>query len=411
MEKHTHLTLETTEVHTPKVSDKPRHKGKNTFKDQLSRAVAVLGLIAVLLLGAWGIIQIAFNIPGVLSQVTTLFAGKPKPETIALSLPSTTTTGLAFAATWTHANKGAGNYMYSLSYSCVDGLSMKAPAPNGSLQSVACATPFNYTNATSNMQLTPTVKGKNQLTTTVTVSAIALADGAVTASHTATLTVLPERSKTAVAVAPRSSGTASRAGTDGWGTIAGASQIAENPRYSNPSGLPDLSVEITSIVPLGNGLDSVRFVIVNVGTAATPQNWTFSARLPVGYDYTYQSGAQQALYPGDKVMYSLSFSATQNNAAYNNNGNCAYQNQYSPYYNNNQYPTYYGNNYNYQITDGNYYQYHINPYQQIQNCNGYNVTQGTISSNTLTIQVDPQDLIEELTKSNNTATAAAPIGY
>ena len=41
---------------------------QKNFKENLVRVVAVLGLIAVLLLGAWGIIQLAFFIP-------TLFSG------------------------------------------------------------------------------------------------------------------------------------------------------------------------------------------------------------------------------------------------------------------------------------------------------------------------------------------------
>lgn len=49
-----------------------------TFKDIFLRAVAALGLIAVLLLGAWGIIQIAFRMPAVFSAagdtLSSLFA-------------------------------------------------------------------------------------------------------------------------------------------------------------------------------------------------------------------------------------------------------------------------------------------------------------------------------------------------
>src|SRR3989338_5884177 len=60
-----------------------RYMQKN-FKENLVRVVAVLGLIAVLLLGAWGIIQLAFFIP-------TLFSGAGN-ATPAVTSPSTVPT-------------------------------------------------------------------------------------------------------------------------------------------------------------------------------------------------------------------------------------------------------------------------------------------------------------------------------
>ncbi|KKW32196.1 MAG: hypothetical protein UY78_C0048G0001, partial [Parcubacteria group bacterium GW2011_GWA1_53_13] len=57
---------------------------QKNFKENLVRVVAVLGLIAVLLLGAWGIIQLAFFIP-------TLFSG-PGNVTPAVTSTSTVST-------------------------------------------------------------------------------------------------------------------------------------------------------------------------------------------------------------------------------------------------------------------------------------------------------------------------------
>ena len=71
-------------------------------------------------------------------------------------------------------------------------------------------------------------------------------------------------------------------------------------------GQGDLAVHIVSASPIG-GRYSLQFFIVNEGTNVIPQGWTFTAALPLSPSYTYQSNAQQALYPGDKIAYTLGF--------------------------------------------------------------------------------------------------------
>jgi hypothetical protein len=391
--------------HADAPTHEPTHESKSpTYKDQVSRAVAVVGLIAILLIGAWGIIQIVFNLPGVLARVGSFFEQKPDPEVITLTLPSLATSGEAFTAAWTHKNKGEGNYMYSLSFACTEGLSLKAPAPNGSLQDVPCATPFNYTNATSQMQLTPTVKGNSQLKTTFTVSAITLANGTTTATHTAGLTILPVRSKTPATTSTRSTtrttNTGSQTQNSTWDRLEASGQPAVvSNRPSNPAGMTDLAVSISGIIPLSGNMYSVRFVVENVGTKLSPNGWTFDAKLPVGYDYTYRSGSQQALYPGDKIMYSLTFSG----APYGGYNNCYPQTQqtYPTYYQ----PTYSGSNpFVYQPSSLGYSIY--GSYQS-GNCYSYG---GTYGNNLVRIVVDPESYVVENNRHNNTATASVP-GY
>lgn len=279
------------------------HNNNGTFKEQVARAVAVLGLVAVLLLGAWGIIQIAFNLPGFLAKLGSGVSGiaDHKTESLVVKTPATVTSSEPATISWTHTNKGSGNYLYQLSYSCTDGLVLFAPAPNGSLQPVPCATPFNYTNAVSQLTLTPKVTGTKQLSTTITVAAVTLADGAATATGTSTLVVLPERAKTpATTVKKPTTSTSSAARTS-------TSVQTQNRRYSNPNGLPDLAIQILSVAPAGNDLYAVRFVVENVGTKLASSGWTFAAQLPVGFPYTYYAQPQPALYPGDKIVYTLTF--------------------------------------------------------------------------------------------------------
>jgi hypothetical protein len=87
-------------------------------------------------------------------------------------------------------------------------------------------------------------------------------------------------------------------------------------------GLPDFTVTITAVgylatssadsfvasptVPTGTR-PAVRFTIKNVGTNATGSSWVFSAQIPTGNNYLYQSLPQQNLNPGDSIDYTLGF--------------------------------------------------------------------------------------------------------
>jgi cytoskeletal protein RodZ len=74
---------------------------KTPARDLFLRTVAVLGLIAILLLGAWGIIQLAFAIPTVFSNlggsISSLFTTTPgtnttaTKEAITVTVPTTAT--------------------------------------------------------------------------------------------------------------------------------------------------------------------------------------------------------------------------------------------------------------------------------------------------------------------------------
>lgn len=166
-------------------------------KDMFLRAIAVLGLIAILLLGAWGIIQLAVNLPSFLANV------------------------------------------------------------GGSVSSV-------FTRE-SNSTTTP-----------------------------------------ASPVAPTAPTTPTKpAGTVGGGT--GSTYVPSGVR-TNLYGASDLAVRLIAGVPYGDRY-TVTFEIGNYGTNMAPSGWNFTAELPMGGDeYPYHSAPQQALYPGDRIVYTLGFS-------------------------------------------------------------------------------------------------------
>lgn len=373
---------------------------KNLFKDSVLRVVAIIGLIAILLLGAWGIIQLSVALPnffGGTGNSASPVAQTSEQEGVSVVAPSIINTGVSFTVSWNHTNASpSDNYGFIVSYSCANGLTMLVPVPTGSTREIPCNTPFNFINATADMQLTPKLTGTQQAVTTIFVAANRLSDGKITSVGSSTTTVLPAR---AVQTSAQSA------------TPAPSSMYvsASNPR-TNLYGLPDLSVRILSAIPV-NGRYSVQFAIGNNGTNIVPSGWTFDALLPLNPAYTFVSQPQQALYPGDKIVYTIGFDIPVA-ANYYNNYPTTSQYPYSSTY---PYPSNcgYGTNYtydgvqNYPTTSNtcgtNYYNSSTYYNQTYPNYGNYSNPSYYGSSGVFSVTVDPQGVIQESNKGNNTA--------
>lgn len=391
---------------------------KRSFTDSLIRAAALIGLLLVLLLGAWGIILLAFNLPTIASNVGTsivsLFNPSSTPDNtpdttntlaaITVSAPSSVKSGSSFVVSWT-ADQADSSYSYTVSYACKNGLSLKAPMPNGSYEDVACSTPFNFVGATAKMTLIATATGNTTVPATIVVSATHKGDSTLVASGS---TVVNIGGTTAVTPTPS--------------TGSNEPTYVPSNHTTNLYGTADLAVRILSINSLSSvqGRTAVQFEVSNIGTNVAPAGWMFTANLPVGYSYVYSSVTQQALYPGDRIVYTLGFNSAVNNQYCTQqypNQNCPwYQAPYQPY-------PYQGICYRY---DG--YQNipvscpnSINPnydyYNNYTNTNGYNYqysynsgyTNSYYNGQLVTITVDPRNYVADYNRINNTATIASPI--
>jgi len=174
-----------------------------SLKDSLLRGIALLGLILILVLGAWGIIVLAFNVPNLLSSAGTtisgLFGGEREVD---------------------ENNED-------------DTVEVPVVAP---------------TTSTKPAKTTPSAQQPTYTYTPASAPAVQL------------------------------------------------------------YGFPDLAVRILSVVPQGSRY-AMHFEITNVGTNTAGAGWMFTARLPLKPEYNFTSGPQQALRPGDKVVYTLGFDA------------------------------------------------------------------------------------------------------
>ncbi len=360
---------------------------RTTFRENALRIIAVIGLIAVLLLGAWGIIQIAFYIPTFFANLGSGSAGNTTAkETLTVAVPLAVTSGQPVNVAWTHKNS-SGNYSYAINYTCTEGLSFKTLLPTGAWQNVACNTPFNYVNAASTTPLVPVLTGTKAAMVNITVTATKLSSGAVTATGTAGTTVNPEKKTTTTTTTTKPTTKPTTTTKPKTTTSSNTTtKYYSSGRTSNLYGSADLAVRIIS-APQGVNVGqqvTLQFEVTNVGTNVSASNWSFVASLPFTPVYSYASQGQQALYPGDRIVYTLGYNAAPvdgTNGYDNYNGGYGYDQSGWSYSG----ASCYGSPECY--TGGN--QYYGNQYGS-----------GQV---TASIQVDPYNQLYETNKANNYA--------
>jgi len=288
---------------------------------------------------------------------------------------------------WNSQSTGA-DYGYTISYSCDTNLSLYAPTPSGNSAKVPCNTPFNFTNATKNIALVAVLAGKEKISATFTVVANKLKDGTIAASGTAHASVLPAAGATAtISSAPA---VVTKPNT----TTPTSTYYVAAKRATAPYGLPNLSVYIQSAAPSG-GRWVMQFTVANTGTNIARSGWIFSALLPLNPLYTYTSPPQQALYPGDKIVYTLQFTMPAYSPA-PSASNCGYAPSYTydGVYNISNIPSYScgGTGNNWYSSTYNYYANQVSyPGQQ----------KGTVN-----VMVDSQNIVQEASEADNTASVS-----
>lgn len=302
------------------------HQPNRDIRTASLKGLAVVGFIAILIFGIWGVIQVGRMLPNVFSAISAAAVSLSSifvpAERLELTLPSANVaSGEPFTLTWTHEGKRAEG-TYTVSFECRDGLSMEAPSRNGVYQKVFCNTPFNLTNETSSMKLIALSNQSRYLDVPMKLTFTRLSDSKVTAETQTALTVVNEKISTTVAApttpstpATPTTGTGVRPGTPSRNTYV----ITQAGRVSDPNGRPDLAVTIldTGTIDANNiytkagavkrtERGAVRFVVENQGTK-TIDGWAFNAVLPTLPMHIFSSPMQPALGPGDKVEYTLGF--------------------------------------------------------------------------------------------------------
>jgi hypothetical protein len=293
-----------------------------------TRVLAIIGFVALIVIGMWGSVQVARAVPTTLSSIaaaivsiTSIFV--PATETITLSAPSlSVVSGTPLTLTFDH-NKKSVDGSYAFRYSCADGVSFAGPAGT-TTDTIACNIPYRFAINGNTVTVTP-VSTANRFvdvevfvdftptgaaTPTVTGSTVVTVENQAVSTSPTTVTPTPQ--KPVVHNPQPGTQTTNTYPITGTGTAA-----------SNPNGFVDLAPRVIEIGVIdkttgiftasstparnpSNGRVAVRFAIENLGTKTSPQ-FAFNAVLPTYPAYIFSSDMQKELAPGDRIEYTIGF--------------------------------------------------------------------------------------------------------
>lgn len=299
------------------------------------KAISIVGFVAILLFGVWGLIQVARMVPNLFSSIggaaVSLSSIFVPAERLEVSLEtSNVTASEPFTISWEHTNK-RGEGTYRLSYACRDGVTMQAPDDRGTYQTVFCETPFNLTKEETAMKVVAFSDRNRFIDVPLKLTFTRLSDGEMTASTEVAITIenkqyqattLPTATSTTTVVVPATpvakppSRIIRKAGIETRNVYT----VTNTARVSDPNGRVDLSVQILQTGALDPVTDvftqtasirrgtkgAVRFQVTNLGTKSA-ENWNFNAVVPTFPMYIYSSDMQQVLGPGDSIEFTLGF--------------------------------------------------------------------------------------------------------
>ena len=299
------------------------------------KALAVVGVIAIVLVGLWGTIQAVRLMPNVFSalasaavSISSIFV---PAEHIEVSVADhMVVSGALFTLTFTKTG-GTSQGSFTFLYDCRDGVSFQAQVSSGSYKDAFCDTPFNFDGARKEVLLIPlstknrfidaplrvrfTPEGKN-VPSSESVVVLTITNNALTESPATIGSAGVSSSTIGGATSGGTGSTLRRPGTPTGATYV----ITGGGVVSDPNGRVDLAVrilEVGSIDPVTNVFTrtaiaskyqrvAVRFLVENLGTKTSP-HWNFNAVLPTIPFHIFSSDMQLPLNPGDRIEYTLGF--------------------------------------------------------------------------------------------------------
>lgn len=315
---------------------------KQGFQELTAKGLAVIGVVAVLLVGMWLAVAAVRLAPTAVSSLAAAFVSMTSvfvpSERVEISLPQNLLTeDTPVTLSWNHINKKVdGSYVFS--YFCAPGLYFTARATSDSAEEkVFCNTPFNFVSKDNTLVLTPHLEGVGQANATLVIS---FTRNGETSTTLATERMVSVSAETTTAVVP-STNTQSSTGTN-TNTSNPAVTTPSTPQtnvyqftgtstpVSNPNGTMDLRGKVIAvgIVDRTTGdftastsvtvsdRAAIRFEVENIGTKTTTP-WSFNAVLPTLPFHVFQSGQQIPLAPGDKIEFTLGFDNIENQRTVN----------------------------------------------------------------------------------------------
>lgn len=308
-----------------------------------ARGLAIVGVVAVLLIGAWLAVaatrfapEVASSLGSAFVSLSSVFSGaeqltlETSSETIISSVP--------FTLSWTHTKKEAEG-SYTFSYYCTKGVYFTSPEAQGSETIIYCNTPFRFIHDDNTLVLVPhlsdpeptqaivamqfTENGKTSPSLTAEKS-ISIQPSESTSMHSeqipdsSTIPVTSEVSSTpevpTSTIAPNTSSVApgqTETNTFTYGTTTSTVSTTGSVdlrAYSIAIGYVDpITGEFTATSTVTTShRAAIKFAVENIGTR-TSGAWDFIAVLPTRPFRTFTSPQQVPLNPGDKIEFTLGF--------------------------------------------------------------------------------------------------------
>jgi hypothetical protein len=284
------------------------------LRDAGIRVLAAIGLVAVLAFATWGMVRVSEKAPVALVNLTAAVASLssqffPTSETGELTFLMPTrnaVSGKPFTFSWGGNHAGP----YTFSYACRDGLTFEIPGGLSERETIACDTPFSFSNTTNTLTLIPSSAKNRFLDVAI---AIETADELVSGSTIMTVVnesiAIDGMGNDVVAVTPLQPRTETEVIGVGTQTV------------SDPNGKTDLIGYLLAVGYIDENTNqfvatssiersakaAVRFEVRNIGTKSSGE-WNFKAELPTSPSHTYEPREiQQSLNPGERIEFTLSF--------------------------------------------------------------------------------------------------------
>jgi len=299
-------------------------------KDSMTKTLAILGFLAIIILIVWLAVKVVALIPGAFSSLASIadsvYNRNTNNELVVTTENSIVNAGESFVISW---NKMSGEGSYAFEYECKNGVTLDIRRRDGGVQNVDCGEFIDLNDAA---EINVLINAKTQRFTDVEYSVTFAREGAENIVGDGIITVVNASIPTGVTVVDETdtetepaqneteqSATPTPTPTTSTPTV-GTPTVVTNYIYkipeSDPKGKIDLQVTHLGVGTMKNGVftpmakleqdvsGAVRFEIKNIGTK-TSDSWSYKAELPS--DISYESGSQKALKPNERVVVTLGF--------------------------------------------------------------------------------------------------------
>ncbi len=299
---------------------------ESPFRDIVTKTLAIIGVVAVLLIGMWLAVstvkmapRLASSLAAAMVSMTSLFVPGERIEVIA---PDTVESGVAFDVTWDHINK-AKRGAYAFAFTCSGDLYFTSTLSEGG-EIITCNTPFTSRDLTGKITLTAHSKAAGPVDTDLIIAFTEEGATTVKAETRIATTVNPKQVAEVTPTTPTNTGTTPTKPKTPGSTSSQTYTFTGNTTPSNPNGTVDLRVKILEVGVVDkvtgdftasssiniNARVAVRFAIENIGTK-TSGPWAFIAQLPTIPFHSFESAEQIPLAPGDRIEYTIGFDSME----------------------------------------------------------------------------------------------------